>query len=947
MTPERLQQIENLYHSALGREPGERASYLDEACAGDQDLRHEVGSLLGNAEHTDGFLEGRALEAAARSYVSTVVRDLSGKKLGRYEVIARLGEGGMGEVYRARDTRLKREVALKVLPPESMADPQRRRRFEREARAASALNHPNIITIHDIDRAEGIDFIAMEYVPGKTLGESIGRKGLTVNDAVKYAVQIADALAAAHSAGIVHRDLKPANIMINDARQVKVLDFGLAKLTERAAEEGGSTRTETGTIAGTVAYMSPEQATGKEIDARSDIFSFGAVLYEMLTGHGAFQRGSTASTLAAILKEEPKPPAELVPDLPQELERILRRCLRKEPERRFQHMADVKVALEELQRESDSVAQAGASRRRRTIVWAGALLAVAALAVAVWFSTRQQPQSPLVAVPFTTYPGVQCCPSFSPDGNQVAFAWNGPKQDNLDIYVKLIGAEKPLRLTTDPATDVSPAWSPDGRSIAFLHELAPYRFGVLLMPAIGGPARKLAEIRLVDVVPPAWSADGKWLAFTDWDSGKQGDNTSSIYAVSIDTGERRRLTYAPPGGWDWTGAFSPDGRNLIFSRGAHTNVAELYLVALSGGLTPRGEARQLTSQGRLALSPAWTLGGHEIVYRSASVFGAEMWRISVSGSPAPRRLEFAGDQVGNLAISHQGNRLIYGRTNVDYNIWRLELLGPNGKAGRPVNLISSTMEDLGPQYSPDGNRIVFGSNRSGYPELWVCDSDGSNPVQLTFWQARLKVVGGSPHWSPDGKRIVFDSDVGGKFNVYVIDAGGGRARCLTNHNHPGDGACASFSRDGRWIYFASSRTGRYEMWKMPAAGGEPVQLTRGGGQIGLESPDGKYLYYAPTCSETSLWRLPLGGGEEEKILEPVEGASLAVTSRGVYFIRRSQTGDHRTIERLDFSTGETTIIATLPRPTFWNLSVSPDERYLLYSQLDQSGNNLMLVENFR
>jgi serine/threonine protein kinase len=283
-----------------------------------------------------------------------------GKTVSHYRILEKLGSGGMGVVYKAEDTKLGRTVALKVLPPERVADPNRKRRFVQEARAASALNHPNIIIIHDIDEAEGVHYIAMEHVEGKTLDRLIARHGLRVNEALKYAVQMAAALAKAHSAGIVHRDLKPTNVMVTDDGLVKVLDFGLAKLTEAAPTGDAETAvtveptTEEGTIVGTVGYMSPEQAEGKPVDARSDVFSFGSVLYEMLTGQRAFQGETKVSTIAAILREEPKPLSQVVEGLPREVERIVKRCLRKDPAHRVQHMDDLKVALEELKEESDS-----------------------------------------------------------------------------------------------------------------------------------------------------------------------------------------------------------------------------------------------------------------------------------------------------------------------------------------------------------------------------------------------------------------------------------------------------------------------------------------------------------------------------------------------------------------------------------------------------------------
>src|ERR1022692_4949969 len=282
-----------------------------------------------------------------------------GRSLGHYQIVEKLGQGGMGTVYRAQDTRLKRSVALKALSPEAMIDLERKNRFMQEARAASALNHPNIITIYDIDTADGVDFIAMECVEGKTLQQLIGRKGLPLGQALEYAVRIADALATAHAAGIVHRDLKPSNVIVTPQGVVKILDFGLAKLGEPAGADAyaetlhgeGSPLTEEGTILGTVAYMSPEQADGKKVDTRSDVFSFGSVLYEMAAGQRAFAGGSKLSSLSAVLYKDPQPASQAVADVPPELDRIISRCLKKDPERRWQTMADVKVALEELREE--------------------------------------------------------------------------------------------------------------------------------------------------------------------------------------------------------------------------------------------------------------------------------------------------------------------------------------------------------------------------------------------------------------------------------------------------------------------------------------------------------------------------------------------------------------------------------------------------------------------
>src|SRR5271165_710737 len=490
---------------------------------------------------------------AAQAIMARSMALISGTKLGPYEIQSPLGSGGMGEVYRAIQGSLGRQVAIKVLPPEKVADPERKQRFVQEAKAASSLNHPNIITIYDIGQAEGVDFISMECVSGKTLDRMIPRRGMRLNDALKCAVQIADALARAHSAGIVHRDLKPGNLMVNEHGLVKVLDFGLAKLTETApAGDDEATRTlrpttEEGKIVGTVAYMSPEQAEGKKVDARSDIFSFGSVFYEMVTGRRAFQGETNASTMAAILRDTPRPASQLVDGLPREVEKLISRCLRKDVNQRSQHMDDIKIALQELKEESDSgvlgAAAVEKTKPRRRLTWALSVAAALVMAtVGVWLvrSKKEVPDTQLVAVPLTSYPGNEGGPSFSPDGTQVAFAWNGEKQDNWDIYVKQIGVEPPYRLTTDLAADYSPAWSPDGRLIAFFRDLSPGKTAIMLIPQRGGSERILAEVNgSLRALPYdqwlSWTPDSKWLVGPTSITG----HGQSLSLYSTETGERQ------------------------------------------------------------------------------------------------------------------------------------------------------------------------------------------------------------------------------------------------------------------------------------------------------------------------------------------------------------------------------------------------------------------------
>ena len=398
-----------------------------------------------------------------------------GDTLDRYLIESKLGEGGMGVVYKAFDPQLDRAVAIKVLPPDKLADRERRQRFIHEAKSASALNHPGIVTIHDAGEAAGVDYIVMEYVSGRTLDRALPAKGLGISTALRYGAQIADALSKAHEAGIIHRDLKPSNVMLTDDDRIKILDFGLAKLfapTVAAvdAKTQGVPLTEAGLVVGTPAYMSPEQADGRKVDARSDIFSFGSLLYEMVTGRRPFTGDSSLSTLAKILNHEPTPPSQIAPSVTPDVERAILRCLRKDPARRYQTMADLKVVLDDLAEEATSgrLAQVASTRAVRPWRWAWVAVIPVVLGAAFFaWQSRQRPDTPtaLRAVPLTALPGVVRHPSFSPDGNHVAFTWNGSKQDNYDVYVQQIGAGSPLQLTTEPGNDYSPSWSPDGPSL--------------------------------------------------------------------------------------------------------------------------------------------------------------------------------------------------------------------------------------------------------------------------------------------------------------------------------------------------------------------------------------------------------------------------------------------------------------------------------------------------
>jgi serine/threonine protein kinase len=687
-----------------------------------------------------------------------------GRTLDHYRIESKLGEGGMGVVYKARDIHLNRTVAVKVLPPEKIADPDRRERFVREARAASALNHPNIVAIYDIRSEDGIDFIVMEHVEGRTLDEAIPPKGMRVAQALGYSVQIADALARAHGAGILHRDIKPSNVIVTAERRAKVLDFGLAKLADPAdssPDAPTATRplTQEGVIVGTAAYMSPEQAEGRPLDARSDIFSFGAVLYEMVTGRKPFTADSWLATLHKILHEEPTPTRQLAA-IPPDLEKTILRCLRKDPARRYQTMADLKVALEDLANESASgsapAAVADVKRPSPSRRWVWAAVLVATLVAAAYFAWRARRAStsaePLQAVALTTFSGVERSPSLSPDGDEVAFTWNGPRQDNEDVYVQRIGSGSPLRLTTDPASDVNPVWSPDDRWIAFLRgnsagPMSPVRFDLVLVPPLGGPERLLAEIRAREVAWPvqiylAWCPDATCLVVTDSPGEEKPD---ALFVVSVETGEKRQLTHPlPPALGDASPAVSPDARSLVFRRTTSYSIGELLRLALGAGMTAAGEPELVTTAAFNADHPAWLPGGEEILVSARST----LWRVAVSAGRPPARLPFVGQDGMSPTISRPGPdeapRLVYARSFVDDNVYRLDFPEPGGAAASaPKVAISSSRGEIHPRFSPDGRRVVFTSTRSGTWELWISDLDGGNAQKLTSMDATNT---GGPNW---------------------------------------------------------------------------------------------------------------------------------------------------------------------------------------------------------
>jgi Tol biopolymer transport system component len=706
-----------------------------------------------------------------------------GTRLGPYELTAPIGAGGMGEVYRARDTRLGRDVAVKVLPDPLAGSAQALARFEREARVVAALSHPNILAIHDVGREGPTAFAVMELVDGTTLREELRGGPLSPRAAADYAAQVAQGLAAAHEKGVVHRDLKPENLMVTREGRVKILDFGLASERLPSAGTGGDTQsptlareTDPGTVLGTVGYMSPEQVRGEVVDHRSDIFSLGCVLHEMLSGRRPFARATAAETMTAILREDATPLSESGRTVPPALERIVSHCLEKKPEQRFQSARDLAFDLETRPSSSGGAASATAEARRPTS-WRrviGGLTALLLLGAGYAAGRRAAPpaaRAPATArfMQITDLPGTESTPSLSPDGKTVAFV--ARFSGDADVFVQRVGGHNPINLTPDcDRDDTGPAFAPDGERIAFHSECE--GGGLFLMGATGESRRKVADTGY----DPSWSPDGRSLAVASEPMRNPlARRTQSVVSViDLATGASRRLSEQDglQPGW------SPDGRRIAFwgLRGGMGGggTRDIWTVAATGG-----EPVEVTNDTHVDWNPVWSPDGRLLYFASGRSGALNLWRVPIDPATgvtmgAAEPVTLPSGKAGSLTIARSSGQLAFESREERSPMYRVAFDPERGRlTGTPELILggSRVIESLG--LSPDGRWVAFTS--SGLEEnLFVVRVDGTGYRQITDDLHRNR----GPNWSTDGRLIGFYSNRSGRYKTWTLRPDGSNLELL-------------------------------------------------------------------------------------------------------------------------------------------------------------------------
>jgi eukaryotic-like serine/threonine-protein kinase len=799
-----LTKIEEIYHEALQVPPTARDAFLRDSCGDDYELHDEIKSLLFYDEQATDFIETPPEDLAAAFIKKQNESDFKGKIFNHYKIVEKLGAGGMGEVYLAEDTKLNRKVALKVLPLQFSQDVERRRRFEKEARAVSALNHPNIITIYGIEKADDLDLMVTELVKGVTLRERIAEKPVSPLETIEIGIQIADALHSAHSVGIIHRDIKPANIMIRRDGIVKVLDFGLAKLANYGGDSADfETREHTAPngVMGTINYMSPEQALGETVDFRTDIFSLGVVFYEMLAGVKPFDGISDAAIYNATINVNPQSLCKLNPKIPQALEQVVFRTIAKKREDRYQTFSELSRDLKTLKENPNSNLSIGksvtAKHKSNLIKIGSSVAAVLLISLVAYFlySTISSKTSISEAKTFnyvqlTSQSGEELFPSLSPDGK--SFIYTARADGKWNIFSQNIDGSNLIDLTKDFNVDNTQAvYSPSGKEIAFRSERD--GGGIFVMDANGKNVRKISEIGF----HPSWSPDGTEIVYCTDEISEPGSRTiipSELWRVSASSGEKRLITKRDAVQPNW----SPNNFRIAFWAINEGGQRDIWTVSANGD-----EPVAVTKDAAVDWNPVWSADGKYLYFASDRSGSMNLWRVAideksgiVEGKPEAVTIPSNYSQLFNF--SHDGNGFVYVQTVNHSNILKIDFNPTSEKIGeKSVQITSGSKITTNPNISPDGGSLIFDAIGEKQEDLFVSNANGSGVRQLTndIYKDR------APIWSPDGKRLAFFTDSTGKYEGYVINADGGNRVRITQFPEGRWANLPLWSPDGKHLMF--------------------------------------------------------------------------------------------------------------------------------------------------